>query len=88
MVWLLYLALEPAVRSRWPHAIVTWNRVLAGRWKDRASGLAYSDRGGAWDGNVDPARNHPIAEPKNTLETGIALWPLLGARSWVAAYVC
>jgi serine/threonine-protein kinase len=30
----LYLALEPALRLRWPHAIITWNRVLAGRWKD------------------------------------------------------
>jgi hypothetical protein len=31
---LLYLALEPALRARWPHSIITWNRVLAGRWKD------------------------------------------------------
>ncbi len=30
----LYLALEPAVRVRWPHALITWGRVLAGRWKD------------------------------------------------------
>lgn len=34
LVWLLYLALEPALRSRWPHSIVTWNRLLAGRWRD------------------------------------------------------
>jgi predicted Ser/Thr protein kinase len=34
LLWLLYIALEPAVRARWPHAIVTWNRVLAGRWSD------------------------------------------------------
>jgi serine/threonine-protein kinase len=32
--WLLYLALEPSVRAHWPHSIVTWNRLLAGRWKD------------------------------------------------------
>jgi predicted Ser/Thr protein kinase len=31
---LVYLALEPEVRARWPHSIVTWNRVLAGRWRD------------------------------------------------------
>jgi serine/threonine-protein kinase len=30
----LYLALEPALRLRWPHSIITWNRVLAGRWSD------------------------------------------------------
>jgi len=34
LMWLLYLALEPAVRARWPHSIVTWNRLLAGRWRD------------------------------------------------------
>ena len=22
------------MRARWPHSIVTWNRVLAGRWRD------------------------------------------------------
>ncbi len=34
LLWLLYIALEPAVRARWPHAIVSWSRVLAGRWQD------------------------------------------------------
>ncbi|HUB83655.1 MAG TPA: serine/threonine-protein kinase [Bryobacteraceae bacterium] len=33
-LWLLYLALEPAVRAHWPHSLVTWNRLLAGEWKD------------------------------------------------------
>ncbi len=33
-MWLLYLALEPAVRSRWPQALVTWNRLLAGKFTD------------------------------------------------------
>jgi serine/threonine-protein kinase len=30
----LYLALEPALRLRWPHSIITWNRALGGRWSD------------------------------------------------------
>ena len=34
ILFLVYLALEPEVRARWPHSIVTWNRVLAGRWQD------------------------------------------------------
>jgi serine/threonine-protein kinase len=33
-VWVLYLALEPYVRRYWPQAIVSWTRVLAGRWRD------------------------------------------------------
>ena len=34
LLWVLYIALEPAVRARWPHAILTWSRLLAGRWQD------------------------------------------------------
>ncbi len=34
LLWVLYLALEPELRARWPHSIVTWNRLLVGRWKD------------------------------------------------------
>jgi hypothetical protein len=29
-----YLALEPAVRRRWPWQFTAWNRLLAGRWRD------------------------------------------------------
>ena len=34
VIWVLYLAVEPFVRRRWPQTIVSWSRVLAGRWKD------------------------------------------------------
>ena len=37
-MWILYLALEPAVRSRWPQALVTWNRLLAGKFGDAQLG--------------------------------------------------
>jgi serine/threonine-protein kinase len=29
-----YLGLEPFVRRHWPHALVGWTRLLAGRWRD------------------------------------------------------
>ncbi len=32
--WLFYLALEPIVRRNLPELIVSWNRVLAGDWRD------------------------------------------------------
>ncbi|HTB14445.1 MAG TPA: serine/threonine-protein kinase [Bryobacteraceae bacterium] len=85
-VWLLYLALEPAVRSRWPHAIVTWNRILAGRWKD-AQVASHILIGAALGTAMWALLGIPIAEPKNMLDIGIALWPLLSARAWLAAYV-
>jgi hypothetical protein len=32
--WMLYLALEPWVRRRWPHAIISWSRLLSGQFRD------------------------------------------------------
>jgi serine/threonine protein kinase len=34
IVWVLYLAIEPYVRRYWPQAIISWTRVLNGRWRD------------------------------------------------------
>ena len=36
--WMLYLALEPWVRRRWPHAIISWSRVLSGQFRDALLG--------------------------------------------------
>jgi serine/threonine-protein kinase len=33
-VWILYLAMEPFVRRRWPQTIVSWSRCLAGKLRD------------------------------------------------------
>jgi hypothetical protein len=34
MLWILYIAVEPYVRRHWPHAVVSWTRILTGRRKD------------------------------------------------------
>lgn len=86
VVWLLYLALEPAVRARWPHAIVTWNRVLAGKWKDAQVG-SHVLIGAALGMGMWTILEILLSKPKSQLNYGIALWPLMGARSWVAALV-
>jgi serine/threonine-protein kinase len=33
-LWLLYVALEPFVRRRWPERIISWSRLLAGAYGD------------------------------------------------------
>jgi serine/threonine-protein kinase len=33
-LWLLYVALEPFVRKRWPRRIISWSRLLAGGYRD------------------------------------------------------
>ena len=32
--WVLYVAVEPYVRSRWPQSLISWNRLLDGRIRD------------------------------------------------------
>ncbi len=34
IVWILYIALEPYVRRRWPTTLVSWSRLLAGGFRD------------------------------------------------------
>jgi serine/threonine-protein kinase len=34
LIWVLYLALEPYVRRRWPNALIASGKVLAGRFRD------------------------------------------------------
>jgi eukaryotic-like serine/threonine-protein kinase len=32
--WILYLALEPFARRRWPEMLISWTRGLSGGWRD------------------------------------------------------
>lgn len=34
LAWIFYLALEPYVRRIWPHTLISWTRLLSGRWQD------------------------------------------------------
>jgi serine/threonine protein kinase len=36
--WVLYVALEPHVRRRWPNSLISWGRVLAGQMHDPVVG--------------------------------------------------
>jgi serine/threonine-protein kinase len=34
VTWTMYLAIEPYVRRRWPHTLISWTRLLSGRVQD------------------------------------------------------
>jgi serine/threonine-protein kinase len=38
LIFVLYLALEPHVRRSWPESLISWNRLLDGRWRDPSVG--------------------------------------------------
>jgi serine/threonine-protein kinase len=33
-IWVIYLALEPFARRRWPQMLISWTRALSGHWRD------------------------------------------------------
>jgi serine/threonine-protein kinase len=71
--WILYLALEPWVRRRWPQAIISWSRLLAGQFRDPLVGrdvLFGVMLGVVWI---------LIFLPRNIIETHMGAAPGLGA---------
>jgi serine/threonine-protein kinase len=84
MIWLLYLALEPEVRSRWPHSIVTWNRVLAGRWMDAQVGAHVLIGASIGCAIWTAAELIDMWMSKGRLVPGGALFVTMGTRQWMA----
>src|SRR5262249_15626889 len=37
-IWIVYLALEPFVRGRWPHRIISWKRFVSSEFRDALVG--------------------------------------------------
>ena len=86
--WVVYIALEPYVRRRWPATLISWSRLLAGGFRDPLVGrdvLAGCLFGAlvtdlkrlvwfvpSWLGELPP---RPLTGPD---------WQLLGARAIIA----
>jgi serine/threonine-protein kinase len=87
IVWLLYLALEPALRARWPQSIVTWNRLLGGRWLDAQVG-AHVLIGAALGSLLwicAEMLGHFLGPP-DVLAQGGRISQALGVRDWAAGH--
>jgi len=86
LIWVLYLALEPAVRARWPHSMVTWNRLLAGRWLDPQVGahLLLGAVAGCAIFIIITALT--LATSRGSLVSSGALTYTLGTRSWIGSH--
>ncbi len=82
---LLYIALEPLVRARWPHSIVTWNRLLAGRWLDAQ--VSSHILIGATVGAAVWVAAQSIGDWLNPgMDTLGGIGATLGTRQWLAAH--
>lgn len=87
IIWIMYLALEPAVRARWPHALVTWNRTLAGRWLDAQVG-SHILIGAALGSALWMAFKLLIVfmGTKDRAVTDVSLFYTLGTRQWIGGH--
>jgi hypothetical protein len=88
LFWLVYIALEPFVRKHWPEAIVSWSRLLAGRFRDPLVGrhLLFGSAIGSfllvWNALPPfllPLLGQPAGEPR-----GMDWDSLLGAKEVLA----
>jgi serine/threonine-protein kinase len=84
IVWLLYVALEPYLRKRWPEGVISWNRLLTGRFSDPliARDLLIGSAFGVTIGIVvflGPWVNSYFGIPSSTPDI-ISTSPLLGLR--------
>jgi hypothetical protein len=86
--WLLYIALEPYVRRRWPATLVSWSRLLAGGFLDPLGGrdilagcflapFSTAVQGLAWF--VFSWLGYPLPQPSSGPQ-----WQFLGARTIIA----
>ena len=87
IVWLVFLALEPALRARWPHSIVTWNRLLAGKWLDAQVGSHILI--GATVGSllwITAEGYSAWMGPANVLSSGGSLAYAVSTREWIGGH--
>jgi hypothetical protein len=87
--WILYIALEPYVRRRWPSTLVSWSRLLAGGFQDPLVGRdvlvgcllgAFSIALGRLGWFVPSWFGYPPVQPFSG-----PTWEFLGARAIVAS---
>ena len=87
-LWVLYIAMEPYVRRRWPATLVSWSRLLAGGFRDPLVGrdVLAGCLWGAFVADLDRLQwfvpswlGRPPSPPLSGPD-----WQILGARTIIA----
>ena len=66
--WLIYIALEPLIRRRWPDSLIAWTRLLSGRftirssaarcWRERCSACSRPSPAKSWSSRSARSLRH------------------------------
>jgi predicted Ser/Thr protein kinase len=86
-VWMLYMAIEPIARRRWPHSMIGWSRLLAGGVRDPLVGrdtLVGLTLGTA---AALVAMVHLLVGVGSSPSTAVQLGALLGVRGALAGFL-
>jgi hypothetical protein len=88
-VWVLYMAIEPIARRRWPHSMIAWNRLLAGGLRDPLVGRDVLVGLTFGTASALAAKLHELALLKfgATPSISVYLGSLQGASGAVAAFL-
>jgi serine/threonine protein kinase len=86
--WMFYVALEPYVRRRWPQILVTWSRLLGGGVRDPLVG-GHLLIGYAFGFGLATVLfvTRLLGEQSGTLDRGLVLDSLLGARHMISVFL-
>jgi serine/threonine-protein kinase len=82
---MLYLALEPVARRRWPQLLVSWSRLASGQWRDALVGRdvlvgCATGVAAAFLGHLSILAPNWLAHPQDAL----TLWvPLIGPSAFI-----
>jgi tRNA A-37 threonylcarbamoyl transferase component Bud32 len=84
-LWILYVALEPALDWRGPHSTLTWNRLLTGRWRDPqvSADILIGASVGAFMGLITVLMIFGFAKRSHWID--IPLDASQGTRGWLSA---
>jgi len=88
-VWVLYIAVEPIARRRWPHSMIGWNRLLAGGVRDPLVGrdVLVGLTFGTAAALVAKLHQLALLGFGSTPSVSVAMESLLGVRGTVAGFL-
>jgi hypothetical protein len=80
LIYVMYIALEPQMRRRWPRTLISWSAVLTGQWRDPIVGRDVL-LGVVFGVGIDV-----IAQVADALVLGPALTPHTGSTNVLSGF--
>ena len=89
LMWILYVALEPYVRRRWPQTMISWTRVLNGRLRDPVVGghLLVGIFFGVFNAFASEASTFVATRSTGVPSQTVLLGTVMASPAWLAPWL-